>query len=225
MAHTKRIAAGYGKKPKFITTVMPGPHKKNESLPLLYVVRDILNLAKNAREAKYIIHSGKILVDKKPRKEHRYGVGFMDVVEIPLISKFYRVLPSKKGLYLKEISEEEANYKPLRIMNKTVVKKGKIQLNLHDGSNILLSQDEAKEYSTKDTVIVKLPGRKIEKLIKFKEGNYAMIAKGEHSGYVGKIKSYIPGTKTRKSLTTVDNVQTLTDYIFVIGEEKPEISV
>ena len=50
-------------------TVKPsaGPHAIEESLPLLIVVRDILKVADNAREAKIIINNGDILVDGRAR--------------------------------------------------------------------------------------------------------------------------------------------------------------
>ena len=46
-------------------TVKPsaGPHAIESSLPLLIVIRDILGLADNSREAKRIINNGEILVD------------------------------------------------------------------------------------------------------------------------------------------------------------------
>ena len=72
---------------------------------LLIVVRDILKVADNAREAKIIINNGDILVDGRARKDYKFPVGFMDVISLPKSKKVYRVLPDHKGrLVLHSIS-------------------------------------------------------------------------------------------------------------------------
>lgn len=222
MAHTKRIAAGYGKKHKWVTTPNPGKHKKEDSIPLILVVRDILGYADTSREAEKIIHDGLIFVDKKTRKDPKYGVGLMDVIDMPKANKHYRVIPSKKGLTLKDIDERESNIKLCKIMNKTFLGEGSIQLNLHDGSNILAGKNS---YNAGDTIIFDLQNRKITDVIKFEKNNLAMIVHGRHKGNNGKISEIIDGTITRKSLTRIGDFQTLTDYIFVIGKEESLISL
>lgn len=257
MVHTKRIAAGYGKKHKWVTTPNPGKHKKEDSIPLMLVVRDILGYADTSREAKKIIHDGLIFVDKKPRKDPKYGIGLMDVIDIPKANKHYRAILSKKGptlsefqkefgamnlrpekfpeeifgpiepkgsirskFILKDIDERESNIKLCKIMNKTLLGKGSIQLTLHDGSNILAGKNS---YNAGDTIIFDLQNRKITDVIKFEKNNLAMIVHGRHKGNSGKISEIIDGTITRKSLTRIGDFQTLTDYIFVIGKDEPLI--
>jgi small subunit ribosomal protein S4e len=219
--HTKRIAAGYGKKPKWVVTSR-GPHRKGESIPILLVIRDLLKYADNAREAKRIISEGLILVDKKPVKDPMYGVGLMDVVEIPKTKEYFRVLPGKIRYFLKKIDGKESNIKPCKVINKTLVEKNVIQLNLHDGSNIMVDDGE---YKPKDTVILELPGRKIKDWIKFDKGNIALVVRGRHSGKTGKIGEIFPGSAIHKSITTMEDLRTLTEYIFVIGKDKPLIAV
>jgi len=220
--HTKRIAVGYGKENKWVATPNPGAHTRKESIPLILVVRDILGYADTSREAKKIIHDGLVSVDKKVRRDHKYGVGLMDVIEIPLISKHYRMIPGKKGLEMKEIDEKESSIKPCRVIGKTKVKGGKIQLILHDGGALLSDKDE---YKTNDTIVIKLPERKMSEAIRFEKGNLALIYKGRHKGMSGKIKDVILATATRKSVTTLEDMQTLTEYSFIIGSDKPVIKI
>jgi small subunit ribosomal protein S4e len=73
----------------------PGPHSLSSSLPLELTVRDILDLAKNGKEAKTIISHGKISVNGKVRRDEHFLVGLMDVISIADTKKSYRVLPSK----------------------------------------------------------------------------------------------------------------------------------
>ena len=68
----------------------PGPHKLNECIPLQILVRDVLKLVDTGSDAKRMIKMGEILVDGKPRKDHKYPAGLMDVVSIPKIKKNYR---------------------------------------------------------------------------------------------------------------------------------------
>jgi len=220
--HTKRLAVGYGKENKWLATPNPGKHGRDESIPLILVVRDILGYADTGREAKKIIHEGMVSVDKKTQRDHKYGVGLMDVVEIPKLKKHYRVIPSKKGPVLKEIDAEESKIKLCRIIDKSRIKEGKTQYVLHDGGAMVSDKED---YKTRDTLVITLPERKVRETIKFEKGNIALVVKGRHSGHSGKIKDIIPGTATRKSITALEDIQTLTKYSFVIGNEKPLIKV
>lgn len=60
--HIKRMAAPKSwavprKTSHWITKPSPGPHGTQESMPLLAVVRDMLKLCDNSREARFIIGS------------------------------------------------------------------------------------------------------------------------------------------------------------------------
>ena len=220
--HQKRVASGQGKQPRFITVPNPGAHPKRESIPLVTLVRDVLGHADTAREARRIIRDGHVLVNGKTRREPKYAVGLMDIADIPELKKSFRILPSKKGLYPKEIDDKEAGTRLCRIVNKSVLPKGKIQLNLHDGTGILLDKDE---YRRKDTLMIDVKTGKVKDSIEFKEGNTALVVHGRHSGEVGKIDEILPGTMKRESLTRVGELQTLTKYLFVIGRDKALISI
>jgi small subunit ribosomal protein S4e len=234
--HAKRLTAPKAVKiarreSKFIVKPRPGPHPQERSMALLVVVRDILGYAKNSREAKKIIKAGKILVDGRARKDHKYPVGLMDIIHIPEAGIYKVVLFDTKGrLVLKDLPEERASAKLCRINNKTIVKGGHIQLNLHDGRNILIRvKDPAKPeedvYSTKDTVLLDLNSGSIVKHLRYEEGSLAYIIGGSHMGEVAKIKEI---KKVRSSQPNVvvltrdgEEFETIEDYVFVIGEEEP----
>ena len=142
--HLKRLAAPKfwpipRKEFKWAVKPSPGPHPADNCLPLLVIIRDILGLAETAREARMILGQRKILVDGRVRTDYKYPVGLMDVVAIPELKKAYRCVPKLGGgLTLLEIPEEEACFKLCRIEDKTTVNGGHIQLNLHDGRNVLV---------------------------------------------------------------------------------------
>jgi small subunit ribosomal protein S4e len=192
-------------------------------IPLLIVVRDMLKLATNSREAKAIINEGNILVDGIPRKDYKYITGLFDIISLPTVNEYYRVLLDANNRF-KLYKEEPGVAKLCRINNKTIVKKGAIQLNLHDGSNVLASN----EYKTFDTVMLSIPDRKIIKHIPYKPGNLALVIGGEHSREIGKIKQIRKVRRSGTNMVVLSNgtdFETIEKYVYVIGETSPEIKV
>ncbi len=229
--HQKRLSAPKTYKiprkvSKWVVKPSPGPHSK-DAIPLLVLVRDFLELADTGREARKIISSGEILVDGVVRKDYKFPVGLFDVVTIPKLEKSYRILFDEKGRYIpKEV--EDADLKLYRISNKTIVKGGKVQLNLFDGTNILGSN----EYKTKDSILLRIPEKEIIDHLKFEEGALVMITGGTHAGEIGRIKSYKIVRSSAPNLVTVEgeerDITTIEDYVFVVGKkdsEKPVIDL
>ncbi len=224
---------------EYVWTVKPspGPHPKDRCFPLLIILRDILHYAKTAREARRILAEGKVKVDGVVRRNYKFPVGLMDVIEIVPTGEFFRVVPHPvKVLTLHPISKEEAQYKLVRIENKTTVKGGHIQLNLHDGRNILIrvkdpmNPVEARPYTTLDTLLIKVPSQEIVKHIKLRPGVYAIVVWGENVGRVGRIISIEQFFKRRQAIVTLrspsgEEFRTILDYVFPIGEDKPVISL
>ncbi len=227
MTHQKRLSIPKswkaGKKGyKWVSTTRPGPHSQARSLPLGIIIRDILKLVDNSREGKRVLSEGKVLVDGIPRKDLRFPVGLFDVISLPLSNESYRMLQDEKGrLTLYKLNEANVN-KLCRINNKTTLKGGKVQLNLNDGTNILGSN----EYGTKDSLILSVPDKQVVKHLHFKVGNLAMVVGGLHSGEIGKIKEIREVKSSRHNTVTISgdtDFETIEDYVFVIGEDKPEI--
>lgn len=220
--HQKRLSAPKTYKiprkvAKWVVKPSPGPHNKN-AIPLLLIVRDFLELADTAREARKIISAGEILVDGVVRKDYKFPVGLFDVIAIPKLEKSYRILFDEKGRYIpKEI--EDSDLKLYKITNKTLVKGGKVQLNLFDGTNLLASND----YKTKDSILVKLPDKEIVDHLKFEEGALVMITGGTHAGEIGRLKSYKIVRSSAPNLVTVEGeereITTIEDYVFVVGKK------
>ena len=225
--HEKRVASPTSwpitrKTHHWVVGANAGPHSKETGIPLLVVVRDLLKVANNSREAKRIVNEGTIFVDGKARSDYKYIVGLFDIVSIPSTNEYYRVLLDARNRF-KLYKEGAGALKLCRINNKTTVKKGAAQLNLHDGSNILASND----YNTFDTVLLG-QDRKIVKHIPYKPGNLAMIVGGEHSGEIGKIKQIRKVRGSGTNMVAISNekeFETIEEYVFVIGESTPEIKV
>ncbi|HIQ50786.1 MAG TPA: 30S ribosomal protein S4e [Nautiliaceae bacterium] len=197
-------------------------------LPLREILKYNLEIAKNSKEAEFIIRNKKVLVNGKPRKNGKFLVVLFDVISLPEINKHYRLVFGKnKKLTLIEIPEEEANIKVLNIINKHKVKGDKIQLTMHDSTNL---QFDNTDLRVDDSIVYNFKEKKIESVIKMKEGAYAYIYKGKNIGKHGKIKRIIYDQASYKKLAVIEDNEgkefsTILDNLMVIGEEKPVITI
>lgn len=209
---------------------MPGPHPAERSMPLAVVIRDILHYAETLREARLIIGKGYVKVDGRVRRDYRYPVGLMDVVELTPLNEYYRVIPDPVNyLKLVKVDKSEANIKVCRIENKTMVKGGRIQLNLHDGRNYVVDQEEGKKYETLGSVVIDLEKNAIVDYIPMAEGNYVMAFEGVNVGKHGTLANIARALVRRESIATIKGeggeFKTILDYLIVIGRESPIIKV
>lgn len=206
----------------WVTKQSPGAHSVENSMPALLLVRDVLALCDTAREAEGIIGRREILVDGKKVKSPKMPVGIMDVVSVPKLDANYRVLLSDKGkITLMPIEAADAAWKLVRVENKTVVKGGKTQVNLHDGRNILLDADN---YRTGDVLKIALPTQEILEHYPLDKGGVAMIIRGNHAGEFATVEEYVI---TRRPTANVvkfsDGRETVKDNVFIVGTGTPVI--
>ena len=231
MGHLKRLVAPdfwpiAKKKYKWTFSPSPGPHKKDECIPLAIIIRDILGLAETGKEAKRIIKSREVLVDGKVRTDHKYPVGLLDVISIPKINKHYRVVPHKNGLKLIEIDENEAKKKILKIVGKRSIRGARFQLNMNDGKNIIVNENK---YRTNASFLVKLPSLEILDYVEMDVGNIVLVTSGQNAGKVGKIVEVKEGKFNVKPKLICEvegkRVEVLKEHAIVIGREEPLIKV
>ena len=163
-----------------------------------------MGLAGNMKEVKKILQDRVVILNGVPCTDPKMGIGVFDIISIPKIDKYFRILRDKKGDYVSiPISAENAKSRLCKISDKTVVKGGKIQLNILDK-----------------------PGQVANKVLghfPFKEGNVVMIIGGSHSGKVGRILKIdvIPGSTPNrvylKDEKTGVEFDTIEEYTFVVG--------
>ncbi|MFH0832673.1 MAG: 30S ribosomal protein S4e [Candidatus Aenigmatarchaeota archaeon] len=205
---------------KYVIDPSPGPHAKKMCLPLGVILRDVLKYAETLEEVKEILNNCIVKIDKRVRKDHKFPVGLMDIITIGDDS--YRVLPNKHGFYLQKTNS--GNIKLLRVENKKYVGK-KVQLNLHDGKNILIDKNN---YKTGDTLLFDLDKGSFDSMSMGK-GATALVVFGRNVGRVGKIEeiTVMEGSKITQITINSDGVMLIIpkNYVFVIGENKPVIEL
>jgi small subunit ribosomal protein S4e len=206
-----------------------GPHSIDTSIPTTIILRDQLKYATSASEAKKLLIQKKLLVDGKPRVDTSFPVGLMDVLHIPDSGEHFRVLPDQGGkLKFLAITVDEAQFKLLRIIGKTSQKGGKTQLNLHDGSNLIISTEQD-QYKVNDVLKLKIPEKEILGSIEFKEMQQVIITGGRSQGERGTLIGLgsEPGWKKTATIRTTegDDIRTLSQYLFVVGSNEPIIKL
>ena len=227
--HVKRLASPRiwpisRKMYPFAPKSRPGPHPADASVPMVIVLRDMLRVARNKREAKKIASARKIMVDGRVVTDIRFPIGFMDVITIKDMGKNYRMVYDVHGnLRVVEIPEDHAQWKLVKIRNKTAVSGGKIQLNLHDGRNIVLDENK---YKTGDVLKIKIPSQEIIGHYPLAEGSVAIITGGKHRGKVVHIKEYVVVRGPQENMVRLEEgFETTKGNVFVIGVGKPEITI
>ena len=153
-------------------------HNKNEGLPLLMILRDILKIAKNRKEARSILLQGLVSVNRKVRKRENFSVLPFEIISIN--GKNYEVIFSDKGKL--EVQETKRDEMPLKVIDKKMLKHKKIQLNLIYGKTILSNE----KVKTGDSVVIK--ENKIVKVIPMEEGKEIIIFSGKYKGISGKLE-------------------------------------
>ncbi len=211
----------------FIARPRSGAHPQEMALPLVVVVRDHLKLVENKKACKRLLNNKEIYIDGKPVHDTNYAVGLFDVLSLPNHKLYYRIsLDYKGGIVPIEIGEKESDLKLLRIINKTRIKGGKIQLNCSGSRNIVVEKDK---YKTGDSLLYNLKSKKIEKHIPMKEGAKVFVTQGKHAGEMATIKGFklFEGiTPDRVILENEGQVyETMKGYVFVVGDKKSEITI
>lgn len=207
------------KESKYVLKPNAGKHAIKDCLPVGWFLKN-KGFVKTAHEAKKLVLMNDVLIDKRKVNDIKCNVGFLDVVSVN--DKNYRCVYDNKGkIVFFDIDAKESSLKICKILNKTKLKKGGIQLNLSDGRNIIVDDDK---YKCKDSVVVELPSQKIVKHLPFKEGACIFLTDGNHVGSVGNIVKF---DSLHVFFNNADNTEesTLKEYAFVIGDKDPEIKL
>lgn len=231
--HLKRLAAPralklHRKEKKWTYKVSSGPHPVERSISLAVVVRDYLSLCDTGREARRIISQGLIHVDGVAQKNHKHPVGLMDVVVVPATKAAYRVvIDAHARLALVPIAPEEARWKLSRVENKTTVRGGKTQLNLHDGRNLLVPKTD---YRTGDALKLELPTQKVIGVHRFAPGTLGLVIDGAHAGTLAPIKTVEVKKGPYPNLVLLSGAggaefRTIKSYVFPVGEKASDVKL
>ena len=168
---------------KYLLKAYPGK-KKELSIPLGLLIKNILNLAKTRKEVKALLHGKEISVDGKIITEEKFPISIFDSIGLAKLGKYYRVILNESGkIALEDIHEKESTQKICKVIGKKILNKGIKQVNCFGGRNFISKE----KISMNDSVIVDLKTNNISKIMPLKIGSEIFIIGGEHIGEKGKI--------------------------------------
>ena len=224
--HLKSIAAPKSwpikrKEHTFIIRSNPGPHKLENSMPIGLILK-ILSQVRTAREAKQVINQRKILVNKKPVTDIKFQAGLFDVIEFA--DNCYRILLNKRGkLIFREVSKAESNILLYKVIKKTRLKGNKLQLNFHNGFNLLVEKDNCR---ANDVLLIE--DNKVKDKISFEKGNTVYIIKGKNIGKTACIEEVYENPPLNKHITVSIEDRRINlpkNCVFLVGKTKPIITL
>ncbi|SER92676.1 30S ribosomal protein S4e [Natrinema salaciae] len=196
-----------------------GPHGE-DGVPLVVLLRDVLGYVDSRKEARYALSEDAILINGDPINDEQRPIGMFDIVAFPARAEYYRVFPDEGGrLALTEIDEESAQSRLGKIVNKQQVTGGDTQLTLHDGTNVIVDNDE---YTPKDSIVVDNEDKSVVAHFPYEEGALVTAVRGNHGGKVGEIDAIdvTPGSGSNSVgvSTDDDGFETVEEYVVVIDE-------
>ena len=196
------------------TTYLVRPNSNlTDGIPLLILLRDVLNVAQNRREVKKIIHAKNLLLNNKLVKDDKASAVLFDTITIIPSEKFYRITLSDKGKFdAEEITKDAAEHKFSKIVNKKVLKGKKIQFNLSDGRNFISDL----KCNVNDSILTVFKGKKINKCLPLKEKSNVLVFAGKHSGTRGTVEKINKGKKVVEINSSERKLNVLIKQIIVI---------
>lgn len=171
-----------------ISRVMPVPRKGTryiarprshvmESVTVLAAVRDMLHLARTAREVNEMIKDKKLKINGRVVRDSREPLVLMSIFEA---DKVYRVHLLPTGRFTLEPTK--TTHRIGKVISRRLVAKGAVQVNLSDGTNFISKE----KISIGDSVELDT-SMKILKVIPLREGSKVLIRSGRNRGTVGTV--------------------------------------
>ena len=197
-----------------------GPHGE-AGVPLLILLRDVLGYVDSAREARYALNHGSVLVNGDAVSDVRRPIGMFDILAFTEREEFYRVFPDEGGrLALTPIDPDAADSKLGKIVGKRQVPGGETQLSLHDGRTLVV--DDPAAYAAGDSIVVDNDDGDIVAHFPYEVGALVTAVDGQHAGEIGEIAEIETTPGSGSNIVRVDTdaggYETVAEYVVVIDE-------
>jgi len=223
--HLKRLAAptqwGLDKKSgKYAVRPLPGPHNKDLSIPLKYVIARFLKVANTAKEVEYIATSKMILINGKEITSPKFPVGIFDVITLKKTNQHFRIyLGANRKFKLHKIDSSEAKIRISKVVSKYVYDEIPMTHTL-DGFNFKYVNPAI---NIDDTVIVDIASNKVVNHLSLAAGMTGYAIRGPNAGRIGVIK-YIDVSSSGKKTVFLNDPKDKSfsapiESVVAIGEE------
>lgn len=161
-------------------------HATSKGISILFLLRDVLKIAKTKKEARYMTLNGMVKVNNQIRKDENFPVQVFDSLNLDKAGLNYRLDIVNKKFSLTEISAKEAESKIVKISGKKTLGKNKVQMNLDDGQNFISKE----KFLVGDSVVLDTKKEKIVKILPLKKGAKIEVVAGKHAGEKGELVGF-----------------------------------
>jgi len=169
-----------------------------DSVPVVVAIRDMLGLARTAREVKQMINRKQLKINGKEVKDHKESIKLFNILEA---DKAYTLTLTPTKRFSFKATKEKTRL--VKVTGKKMLKKKEIQLNFHDGSNVITKD----KINVQDSVYLDKSG-KVAKHVQMEKGKTCFILSGKYMGFEGKIEKLEDG-KASVSLKEIEDKKTL----------------
>ncbi|EQB62031.1 40s ribosomal protein s4 [Vairimorpha apis BRL 01] len=200
---------------------LSGPHKKNECIPLAYVLEKFLGYANNRKEIQIILKNNNIKINGKIITRRKFPVGFGDVISIEKTSENFRVFFDVTGKFqFHNIDQEEALFKIARVTNKKIMYGDVPYIFTNDGACFKYCDPSI---NINDTVKIDLKSRKVIEFINFSVNKVACVVSGDQAGRIGTIEAISEKITLKDFSDKIFSVSV--ENIVVIGENEESLLI
>jgi small subunit ribosomal protein S4e len=191
-------------------------------VPVVVLLRDVMEVVYTAKEAKYVVQNEFIKVNGSSVKTIKSPIGMFDVIEIPKLDKKFMFLFNTNGrVRLVDIND---NLLYAKVTNKTMVKGGKAQINTMNGYNMVVDTKEASKISTNSTVAIDITKKKITSILPLDVKSEVYIMDGKYRGQFGVVTQVTNNNGVAPDLVTIQigDVEHITakEYCYVIDSSR-----
>jgi small subunit ribosomal protein S4e len=222
--HLKRIASPktwpVKRKESTWITRPQGAHSFESGMPVNVVLKELIKLAKTTKEVKNILNHKTVMINGKQTKVEDRTFGLFDILSVKETKENYTLILNKqKKLAVRTIEAKEASKKISKIIGKTYLKNKKIQINLHDGINVLVDKDD---YKVGDSIVIEIPGFKVLDKLALDKKACVFITTGKHAGNLAVVEKI----EDEKIISKYDDheLELKKSQVIVVGKEKPIVS-
>lgn len=154
------------------------------SISVLVAIRDMLHLAHSAREVKEMIKEKLLKINGRIVRDYHEPICLFSIFEA---GKKYKLTLLPTGRFA--LHETKDTTRIAKVINKTVLRGGTIQLNFHDGTNLIAKE----KIAVGDSVELDM-STKVIKVIRLEKGKKVFVQSGRNQGETGVVE-HIEGKK------------------------------
>ena len=209
----------------FVTRSKPGSHRREYTITVVLLLRDVLKYVENTKEAKFVVNNQEVKVNDKVVKSIKHPVGLFDILEFPTIKEKYTILFDENGKV--KLTEKKDNNILLKVTDKKYAKGGKLQLNTMNGYNIFVDEKTFKKVNRGDTISYDPSKKKVSSVVPLSKDSFVYVYDGKYTGKFGKVVDFVHFKGLSRDTADIEiegeTQKTLKEYCFPVGLKEEEV--